>query len=56
MKINCKHILDKNHKYCIRCGCKVISETLRPATPEEQKQWRENPQELLKGQNYKLTE
>jgi hypothetical protein len=44
----CEHQLDKNHKYCIKCGCPVVSEILRKATPKEQKEWLENPEEFLK--------
>lgn len=51
--MNCECQLDKNHKYCVKCGVRVVSETFRPATSEEQKEWLENPQEFLRKLNPK---
>jgi len=32
--MNCKHILDKNHKYCVLCGMKVVGSTYHPAVSD----------------------
>jgi hypothetical protein len=53
-KEKCKHILDKNHKYCMICGMLVVSERFIPATEEMQKEWQENPIQFLRKNGFKI--
>jgi len=43
----CNHKLDKNNKYCIICGMKVVGGSFREATPEEKKEWENNPAKFI---------
>ena len=38
-EVKCKHLLDKNKKFCVKCGMRVIGETFRVATQEEMEEF-----------------
>jgi hypothetical protein len=49
MKKESNHILDKNHKYCVVCGMKVIKEEFIPATEDQQELFLKNPYQFIKN-------